>query len=275
MQINPVNVINLLLVTFQSMNIPNSPISQQEIELKDQIEIILRDAMDYSNVIETISDETLDFQEEYKDNDAQIIEDIQLHWIPDVPSPPTDVCTTDYEELSYDYKRRAVEYWRSGKKKNLSLESVRQKFRKVQSISQLKRWAHHINNGGTYREKVGRICAFTLKNFRDAIEAGLIVHDVDLQKWALKAQKEIGLENMRFKASKNWLLKFKKAHRIVSRKVNKFVTTKTLQDSGELIKRANDFINTVKEEINKYGIKNIYITLIKVLSSLKFILDEL
>ena len=131
MKVNPLNVINLLLATFQTLNIKETPTNVKEIELKEHFEAILLDAMEEFNGVEMIIEESLDFQEPFKNLDAQIIEDDVQHHIPDSPFSPTDRCTQDEEELSYDYKLRAVEYWRSGKKKNLSLQSVQQKFRKT------------------------------------------------------------------------------------------------------------------------------------------------
>jgi hypothetical protein len=99
-----------------------------------------------------ISEESLDFQKEYKDPDAQIIEDEIMHHFPPPVEFPTNQCKEDKKDLSLDYKERAVNYWRSGKK-NLSLESVQSKYKNVSSISQLRRWAHTVNQGGIYREK--------------------------------------------------------------------------------------------------------------------------
>lgn len=182
--------------------------------------------MEEFNDIDVIEDETLAFQEPYKDIEMQIVEDDDKIW---TTNEDLQMCTSDTEELDYDYKERAVNYWRSGITKNLSLKNVQNRFRKVQSISQLKRWAKSLNKGGTYREKIGRICAFVLDNFKTAVDAGHIIHDKDLQKWALQAQKDIGQEDFRFKASNTWVLNFKKAHGIVSRKINKFVTKKTFE----------------------------------------------
>lgn len=258
MKINPINVIKLLLITFQSLHLPESPVNQNEIELKNKIESILLDSMNEFNDIEILTEDTLDFQEPYKDAEAQIIEDQILHTIPENPYMPTDRCTIDEDHLSYDYKLRAVEYWKSGKKKNLSLQTVQQKFKKVRSVTQLKRWAHALNKGGTYREKIARICDFTLRKFKEAVDEGYIVHDQDLRKWALQAQKEIGSEDFRFAASYSWLKRFKKAHRIVSRKVNKFITKKTIENADELEKLANDFVIDVKQIAQKIGMQNVY-----------------
>ncbi|XP_071572277.1 uncharacterized protein [Temnothorax nylanderi] len=85
-----------------------------------------------------------------------------------------------------------------------------------------------------------------------------MVHDIDLKRWALQAQKEIGNLNPIFKASPSWIARFKKSHRIVSRKVTKFVTRKTLEDSVDLQKTTNDFLETVKPLIEQFGSENIY-----------------
>lgn len=44
-------------------------------------------------------------------------------------------CMSRDEELSHEYKSKAVDYWRSGKKKLLSIGSVCQKFRRVKSVT--------------------------------------------------------------------------------------------------------------------------------------------
>lgn len=255
MIVNPINVINLLLASFQMLNLENTPITQQEIDLKNSIEKILIDAMKEFNDIEIIEDDTLDFQEPYKDVQMQVVEDNEKLWTID---EDLQQCTSDNEELDHDYKARAVEFWRSGITKNLALKTVQNRFRKVRSITQLKRWAHTLNKGGTYREKIARICSFVLENFKAAVESGHIIHDEDLQKWALQAQKEIGHEDCRFKASKHWVNNFKKAHRIVSRKINKFVTKKTLEDAQYLKNTAHNFVIEVKQLIREKGLENTF-----------------
>lgn len=252
------NVIELLLATFQVMNIPESPINYDELQLKDHIESILLNAMNEFAGVEIMEENSLHFEEPFKDWEREIVEDKEYASALYEPELAPDTCTLDDEDVSYEYKSRAVGYWRSGKKKNLSIESVRQKFKKVRSVRQLRRWAHHLNQGGNYKEKIARICGYTLENFKSAIDAGMIVHDCDLRRWALQAQKEIGHEDFRFKASEKWLRSFKAAHRIVSRKINKFITSKTIEDRQILEKQSEKFIHDVKHNIKSYGLSNTY-----------------
>jgi len=73
-----------------------------------------------------------------------------------------------------------------------------------------------------------------------------MVHDIDIKRWTLQAQEEIGNLNPIFKASHSWVSRFKKTYRIVSRKVTNFVTRRTLEDSVNLQKTTDDFLNIVK-----------------------------
>lgn len=254
MKVNPINVIKLLLATFEAMNIAQTPVNNAEIELAENFEKILTDSMQDFNGVEMIEEETLDFQEPFKQYEANAVEDTQ--WQHDIAETDPDVCSSD-DELSYDYKNKAVQYWRSGKKKNYSIETVKQKYKAVKSIRQLRRWANQLNKGGTYKEKLSRISEYTLKNMKTAMDAGVIIHDIDLQKWALQAQKEIGYD-VRFRASHNWLWKFKKHHRIVSRKIHKFVTRKTVEEEPILRNNADKFVHDVKPLIEKYRAENVY-----------------
>ena len=106
-------------------------------------------------------------------------------------------------------------------------------------------------------EKLHRIAEYTLKNFNSAIDAGMIIQDVDLQKWGLHAKNILGIEDTRFKASDWWVWKFKRTHRITFRKVNKFITTKTLKDKEKLKVNAENFVNEVKPYITQYGSENV------------------
>ena len=78
----------------------------------------------------------------------------------------------------------------------------------------------------------------------------LIVHDIDLKRWAMVKQKEVNLEN--FKASVQWLRKFKKSNRIVSRKITKLITQVSYnnegiyQDSQLFVKNNKDLFESSK-----------------------------
>ena len=188
------------------------------------------------------------------------MEDTYPEWTPKLDSESDDAVFTRHDEnVDFDYKQKTVEFWKSGmKKSNLELSAVQHRFRKVKSVHQLRRWAGQVNKGGTYMEKLHRIAEYTLNNFKSAIDAGMIIHDVNLQKWGLHAKNILGFEETRFKASDWWVWKFKRTHRIISRKVNKFITRKTLEDKEKVKVNAENFVNKVESYITEYGRENVY-----------------
>ena len=171
--------------------------------------------MNEFNGVEIVEENTLEFSEPYKDWEPSAVEDTYAEWTPKLDSKSDDaVCTRDDENVDFDYKQRAVKFWRSGMKKS--------------------------------------------NRFKSAIYAGMIIHDVDLQKWGLHAKNILGFEDTRFKASDWWVWKFKRTHRITSRKVNEFITRKTLEDREKLKVNAENFVNEVKPYITQYERENVY-----------------
>lgn len=256
MKVNPINVINLLLATFSGLQIPESPVNKVEMDLAEKFEKILYSSMNDVNAIEAVEEETLDFQEQFKNFEVKAIEDDTVF----KEEKDYDVCSYDDEKLSFDYKKKAVEYWRSGKtnKKNRSIQSVKHRFKLVNSERQLRRWASQINKGGTYKEKLYQISEFVLRNLKESIEAGHIIHDIDIRRWALEAKKSLEFNDVRFQASDHWLQKFKKAHRIVSRKINKFITKRTVEDKETINQEAIKFVADIKPLILEFGAENTY-----------------
>lgn len=263
MYVNPLNVIQLLSIVFNAMELPESPFTESERQLSEELEIIIKDAM--SQPMGTEIEWSLDFEFPNAVRELEIIEDNdetedwnhQRYMNPNIDRPG-EVCTNDNEDLDYDYKKQAVEFWRSGISGNRKISSVQSKFRKVQSVRQLRRWAHQVNQGGTYREKLKMICEYTLNNVMDAINRKVPFHDMDIRRWAIRARQLFDMAPAKFKASATWLLEFKKRHGIVSRKITKWVTKKTLATQESLEEQAAIFIQKVKTHIADFGVENVY-----------------
>ena len=185
--VNPLNVINLLLLAFPSNNIPQSPISNADREMAKNIqEMLMRSMTTFVNVEEN---ESLDFEDPSSKEEPVAVEDSESE--NEDFSSSGAMCSQDDDQLDYDYKARAVAFWRSGQKGNLQLNTVTHWFKNVKSVRQLWCWANQHNKGGTYMEKLGRISQFTLSMFNDAIERHAIVHDLDIKRWAPIAKDEV------------------------------------------------------------------------------------
>lgn len=123
-------------------------------------------------------------------------------------------------------------------------------------MSQLYRWEHSIQRGGTQIEKLLYISEYVFTHFKEASDEGRIIHDLDLRGWALEAKEEVDFPS--FKAGPTWVLNFKRKHGIVSRKITKFVNRATVMNKEELQIVCQEFISTVKSWIDVFGIQNIY-----------------
>ena len=84
------------------------------------------------------------------------------------------------------------------------------------------------------------------------------MYDSDLRQWALKAFKELNNNSMVFEAFRKLIHNFKKAHRIVSRKVTKSITRKTIEDDEVLKTKATEFFNEINPLVARYGPGNLY-----------------
>ena len=71
-----------------------------------------------------------------------------------------------------------------------------------------------------------------------------------------KLMKRQGWEN--FKASPHWIWNFKRTYKIVSRKVNKFITRSYGTDTAQLNEIASTFVNNVKPRIRDIGTNNTF-----------------
>ncbi|XP_067208309.1 uncharacterized protein [Linepithema humile] len=259
MIINPLNVARLLLTSITTMYLMETPVNKAEIELKENIQKLILENIHQFNGLEVTEETSLDYEEPDKLHTFEIIEENEEAWNENNSNSHNWQCHDD-DNFDVSYKRRAVEYWRQSDKENRPFKSVQHTFRRISSVRQLRRWEEQLEHGGNRLEKLSHISKATHDKFNVAVQTGLIIHDVDIKRWALEAQREIGDLDPVFQASPSWLLRFKKSHRIVSRKITKFITRKTLEDSHNIQREAENFVTVVKPLIERFGLENVYNT---------------
>ncbi|OQV22538.1 hypothetical protein BV898_03364 [Hypsibius exemplaris] len=130
---------------------------------------------------------------------------------------------------SLEYKMQAVAYWKSGKKKRLSLPNVQNRFVLVTSKSLLFKWAQQIDPKSRLG-KMRRIFEITKAAFDKAEGELTIIHDCDLTKWARDAAGEVELSS--FRVSKHWIQRFKKLNNIGDRKITEYYVKELITSYG-------------------------------------------
>ena len=140
--IHPANVIRLLMTTFLIENNNETPVNNREMELHDIIkDMLIKSQEDTSFSMET--DVTLEFLEPFRPHSVEFVDDIYVPTREELLEPiefEEEQCVPEEGGIvTLEYKTKAVAFWKSGKKRRLSLQSVQHKFRKVSSVQQLYR----------------------------------------------------------------------------------------------------------------------------------------
>jgi hypothetical protein len=201
-----------------------------------------------------IEEESLDFKNAFDIPEAQVVTGDENEEEEDTNYYVKEIaCVND--KILLEYKRRTVDFWITEGKKR-SLASVKHRFRKVTSIRQLRRWQEQVHQGGGNIDKLKQISSYTLQKFEEALNTRTLIHDIDIARWGLKAQQEINAS--RFITSHTWVRNLKRRHNIVSRKVTKFVTKKSVKSKEIQESESNRFIQNVKYHIERFGLENIY-----------------
>lgn len=228
--INPLNVITLLTAIFSEYNFKKSSINEAEKALANSLSSVIFGAMSDS-MLETYDEISLDFSS-YADTptvygiDTSVMDEVSNEDDEDDESDDEFVdeefvdeddlnisdpskssrCSKGEKIIDPEYKRNAVEYWKSGKKGLRSLSSVQSRYSKVKSDRQLRKWAQALQSNQFRKWKLREISEFVLKKFYDARQKNIIIHDCTLRLWGIEAARKVELAE--FEASQSWLLRY-------------------------------------------------------------------
>lgn len=97
-----------------------------------------------------------------------------------------------------------------------------------------------------------------VEQFNEARMQFLSVHDFDFKRWAM--HKAIEFPGLNFKASESWLLCLKKRNGISSRKVQKFVSFRSIRDREEILANAENYRAEMLPIIEEYDPKKVWNT---------------
>lgn len=83
---------------------------------------------------------TLEFEDIARPQETQFVEDDNVQQNEEFEVFDEMCVPGENGNVDLDYKIRAVEFWRSGKKERKSIGNVQHSFRKVKSVAQLYSW---------------------------------------------------------------------------------------------------------------------------------------
>ncbi|GJQ71377.1 hypothetical protein Trydic_g11106 [Trypoxylus dichotomus] len=134
------------------------------VESEQHLESISHTQMDSNGDATTVKghvDTALEFLQPFKLHSTKLIDSeypISQEYLEEHLQEESQSYTSgEGDTLDRKYKEDAANYWRSGKKKRLSVELVQRIFRRVNSLRQLYSWGTNLEKGGAQTEKLSAI----------------------------------------------------------------------------------------------------------------------
>jgi len=139
--------------------------------------------------------------------------------------------------------------------KHQKFQKTQNRYPRVKHHSYIVRFRKYAAESGTKTEKMGKLEAAVLNQFRDSRSKHMSVHTIDIRRWAVIEAKRL---NLPFSASSTWCKHFQKRYRIVGRTITKFVTTKDITTKMDIIERARLFVESTKQQFSKFQPSEVY-----------------
>ncbi|EGT55375.1 hypothetical protein CAEBREN_20315 [Caenorhabditis brenneri] len=248
MSFNVSHVIFLLLQKY-AVPIPNNPtISREERKLA-------------AHVINLIEQATTGYFEIEESEELENEEDGD--WEPEEFKPFDDFVLPSHQEVQFGDRfvsrsdmQDAIDYYRGTKKGSRPLSSMTANFRWITSenhLQKLRKFEKEQDDFKESRTNMLKVLGNRLYEVvKEKLDNGVALHDSCLTTIAQDLnRKETKVDS--FVAIQTWITKWKKSHRIVSRKVTKFTTRKCMINKEAIQKTADDFVQNARREMSLFA----------------------
>ncbi|CAO4375147.1 unnamed protein product [Caenorhabditis nigoni] len=214
-------------------------------------------------VEESIVVDRIEDEEEDPDYDP-LINSSARYAIPTDPDNPA-MCRIGDQLVDVDLVQQAVDYYGSfgdaqhiGKARP-SWNTVNKKFPFIKKERHLRTLADFERNGLSINlhNAIKWVSGKLYEKVEHHLEQGHILHDRDLRSMAMEIVAVNNLD-IRFKASDSWIASWKKAHRITSRKITKFVSRKRFVDAAVIQKKSEECVKHVQSLMKGYKNDEVY-----------------
>jgi hypothetical protein len=241
---NPHNVVNLLIDMVKvnlDVHLP-SRVTSQEREVAQYLFETLK-SFENATKFNYQEETTLDLHmSDYisSDEDTNTTDD---NGVDEWTNEEGEKITHHLNQYSLEYMKAVVDFADEkddyGKRRH-TWKSIHHRFKSLPSQSYVSLFRTYLQKQGTKQQKCRSIDKVIYDKFVNAREQALPIHDLDLQRWALKTAKEVKLND--FHASHGWLINFKRRHGIVSRRITNMVTRHDIENSHVVQKSKQDFL---------------------------------
>ncbi|EGT31220.1 hypothetical protein CAEBREN_15969 [Caenorhabditis brenneri] len=248
MSFNVSHVLFLLLQKFV-VPLPKDPtITRQEKKIASHMVRIMQEAIDGDVIVE----ETEELEDE---NDGD--------WDVDEFEPYDDFVLPSHREVKFgdravsrDELLEALKFYREPSKGSRSLSCMTSNFRWIKTPKHLEKLRKFEKEKESFKESrrsmLKVLSARLYEVVKEKLQKGITLHDCDLMMIARdinrRETKVIG-----FLASQSWITRWKQGHRIVSRRVTKFVTRKCFINKDKIEKEAQEFVKNCRSDFSSFS----------------------
>uniref|UniRef100_A0A914DA33 HTH CENPB-type domain-containing protein n=1 Tax=Acrobeloides nanus TaxID=290746 RepID=A0A914DA33_9BILA len=160
-------------------------------------------------------------------------------------------------KISQETIEKALQFYRSGALRTRPWTTkAKNGFSWIRSRSDidniLLRYEKNKERGPNRLEKFKLIRDGVFNRFVSKSAAGFPIHDKDLRRWAVDINRKLDNPLEGFKALEGWVKRFKRRHKIVSRKITKFVPKSEFNAKEDIESAAKSFVKEFKEIMNNF-----------------------
>lgn len=190
------------------------------------------------------------------------------------------VCTGDKEDIDFvdddnlqvpndcrvplERRRRIVQLYETKvQTRKWKFETLKSQYPAIiTDVKCVRRWQEQISSqsGGTKFDKYEEIDRETFAQFKAARDPFKTIHDFNIRKWALQAASKFQGPNFQFRASRYWVENFKKRHGITSRKIQKLVSKRDVEDMDKKQQLVDKFREDFKKCAPQFSPSHIFNT---------------
>ncbi|EFO93515.1 hypothetical protein CRE_01347 [Caenorhabditis remanei] len=260
------HVIFLLLEKFKT-TIPTDPnISRQESKVAIHFASVLEQAIVGDLDVEEQDELTVEDDGDWDVDDFQVTisclikKHSSIQAFDDVLPSHMDVRIGD-KFVTREELQEALDYYRQPEKGTRTLSVMSSRFRWIVTEAHLKKLRQFEKQKIDFKESRTIVLKFLGSRMyevvKEKLENGVTLHDKDLMMIARDInQRETKVEN--FRASQSWISRWKRSHRIVSRRITKFITRKCFLNMAAIEKSAEDFVEVSRREMSLFHPSQIF-----------------
>lgn len=132
--------------------------------------------------------------------------------------------------------------------------------KELNSRSALHSWKKQVERGENRITRYKLIDEYVTERLLEARSTFKIVRSSHLRQWAMQRLSEFQDPSFKFKASASWVTKFKRRHKVSSRKITRLVSKREVKSDEEIAVAAKNFQNEIQQLIPKFDPKYIFNT---------------